>query len=69
MTQYNNLNVKLYNSELTKLRPGVKNRTEATLNLSWNEIGGSNDDTTFPYKLLSTDRQVSRLRKAFKNNL
>ena len=31
-------------------------------------IGDSNDKTNFPYELLLTDRQVSRLGKAFANN-
>ena len=31
-------------------------------------IGGSNDETNFPHKLLLTDRQVLNLRKAFTNN-
>ena len=31
-------------------------------------IGNSNDETNFPHKLLLTDRQVSKLRKAFMNN-
>ena len=28
----------------------------------------SNDETNFPHKLLLTDEQASRLRKAFANN-
>ena len=31
-------------------------------------IGDSNDEANFPHKLLLTDAQVSRLRKAFANN-
>ena len=31
-------------------------------------IGDPNDETNFPYELLLTDRQVSRLGKAFANN-
>ena len=31
-------------------------------------IGNSNDETNFPHKLLSTNRQVANLRKAFANN-
>ena len=31
MTQYNLLNVKLSNSEITKLKYGIKNGTEVTL--------------------------------------
>ena len=37
------------------------------LNLSSNEIGKSNDETSFPHKLLLTDTQVSKIRKAFAN--
>ena len=32
-------------------------------------IGDSNVETNFPYKLLLPDRQVSKSRKAFANNL
>ena len=57
------------NSQLNKLRSGIKNGTEITLNLSWNVIGDSNDETNFPHKLLLTDKQVSKLCKAFSYNL
>ena len=67
MTQHNTLNVKLSNAQLNKLKLGIKNGTELTLNLSSN--ADSNDETNFPQKLLLTDRQVLRLRKAFANNL
>ena len=33
MTQYNTLNLKLSNSRLNKLKSGLKNGTEITLNL------------------------------------
>ena len=65
MTQYNMLNVKLSNSQLNKLRSGIKNGTELTLNLSSNLIGNSNDETNFPHKILLTDTQVSKICKAF----
>ena len=52
-----------------KLKSGIKNGTEVTLNLSSNVIGEFSDKTNFPHYLLSTDRQVSRLRIAFVNNL
>ena len=62
MTQYNYLNVKLSNSQLSKLKSGIKNGTEENLNLSSNSIGNSNDETNFPHKLLLTDGiQVSRI--------
>ena len=65
MTQCNTLNVKLFNSQLNKLKSGIKNDTEVTLNLSWNLIGNSNDETNFPYNLLLIDTQVSRIPKVF----
>ena len=66
MTQYNSLNVKLSNSQLSKLKSAIKNETEIVLRLSSNMIG--NNETTFPHELLLTDRKVSNLRKSFVNN-
>ena len=45
MTQYNTLNVKLSNSQLNKLKPGIQDSTEVTLKLSTNVVGDSNDET------------------------
>ena len=67
MTKYNTLNMNLSNPQLNKLKLGIKNGTEVTLNLSSNVIGHSNDKTNFPHKLLLTDIQVSKLCKAFAN--
>ena len=47
MTHYNTLNVKLSNSQINKLKSGIKNETEVTLNLSSNLIGNSNDEIIF----------------------
>ena len=52
-----------------KLKPAIKNGTEVTLNLSSNLIGSSNYETNFPNKLLLTNTQVSKIRKAFANGL
>ena len=68
MSHYNTLNVKLTNSELNKLKRGIKNGTEATLNLSSNLSGNFIDETNFPYKILLTDTQVSKIFKAFANS-
>ena len=68
MTQYNSLNVKLSNSQLNKLKSGIKNETEVVLRLSPNMIDYSNDETNFPHKLLLNDRQVSNISKAFEDN-
>ena len=67
MTQYNLLKVKLSNSQLNKLKSSVKNRTEVTLNISSNTVADSDDEDNFPHKLLLTNTQVSKLRKAFAN--
>ena len=69
MTQYNNLNVKLSNSQLNKLKSAIKNETDVVLRLSSNMVGNSGDNTNFPHELLLTDRQVANIRKAFANNL
>ena len=36
MTQYDTLNIKLSNSQLKKLKSGIKNGTEVTLKMSLN---------------------------------
>ena len=69
MTQYNTLNAKLPNSQINKLKYGIKNETEVTLKLSSNVVGDSNDESNFPHKLLLTNTQVSIHRKAFANGL
>ena len=69
MTQYNNLNVKLSNPDLNKIKSGIKNGTKVSLNLSSNVIGGFNDATNFPHKLLLINTQDSRICKAFANGL
>ena len=58
MNQYNALNVKLCNSQLTKLKSEIKNGNQITLNISSNAVGQSNDETNFSHKLLLTNMQV-----------
>ena len=66
MTQYNSLNVKLSNSQLSKLKSSIKN--EIVLRISSNMVSNSNDNTNFPHELLLTNRQVANIRKAFAKN-
>ena len=66
MTQYNTLNVKLFNSQLNKIKFGKK--IKVTLKISSDVVGNSNDENKFPHKLLLTKTQVSRLRRAFGKN-
>ena len=55
MTQYNTLNVRLSNSQINKLKSGIKNDTEVTLKIPSNIVGGSNDRNNFPHNLLLTN--------------
>ena len=57
------MNVTLSDSQLNKLKSGIKNGTEVTLNLSSNVVGNTTNETDFPHKLLLTNTQISRLRK------
>ena len=68
MTQYNNLNVKLSNSQLNKLKSSIKNETDVVLRISSNMVSNSNDNTNFPHELFLTNRQVANVRKAFANH-
>ena len=68
MTQYNSLNLKLSNSQLSKLKSAIKNETDVVLRLSSNMIGNSDDNTNLPHELLLTNRPVANLRKAFAKN-
>ena len=68
MDRYNTLNLKFSDLQLNKLKSEIKNGTEVTFNLSSNLFSHSNDETNFAHKLLITNTQVSRLRKAFANN-
>ena len=67
MTQYNTLNIKFLNSQLNKLKSGIKHCTQVTLNLSSNAVVESNDQINFPLKSLLTNTQVSKTVKAFEN--
>ena len=51
------------NSQLNKLKSGIKNGTQENLNLSSNMV------TNFSHKLLLTNTQVPRIHKAFANGL
>ena len=55
MTQYNSLNAKLSNSQLSKLKSSMKNETDVVLRISSNMISNSNENNTnFPDELLLT---------------
>ena len=69
MTQFNSLNVKLSNSQVSKLKSSIKNETDVVLRISSNMVSNSNDyNTNFLHELLLTNRQVASIRKAFAKN-
>ena len=68
MIQCSTLNAKLFNSQLNELKSGMKNGSEVTLKASSNVAGDCNKENDFLHKLLLTDTQVSKLRKAFAND-
>ena len=51
MRKYHTLNADLSNSQLNKLKAGIKNGTQLTLNLSLNVVSEPNDENNFPHKL------------------
>ena len=56
------------NLQLNKLKSGTKTGTEVTLKISLNVAGESIDENNFSHKLLLTNTQFSKLRKAFVND-
>ena len=63
MAEYSNVNVKLSDSQLNKLKTAVKNKTRTTLRMNIKMFNGNN----LPHELLLTARQKAKLRNAFKN--
>ena len=53
------------NSQLNKLKSGIKNGTEVTWKISSNMVGDSNADNNFLHKLLLINIKVSKLHTAF----
>ena len=65
MVEYSQVNVKLSDTQLKKLRTGVKNKTGTTLRMSLKILDGND----LPHELLLTTRQKTKLRYAFNNNM
>ena len=62
-------NLKLSKSQVNKVKSAIKNEREVILRLSSNMISNSDDETNFPHKSWSTNRQLPNFRKVFVNNL
>ena len=65
MVEYSNVNSKLTDAQLKKLKRAVKNKTNATLRMSL-KIFNENDP---PHELLLTIRQKTKIKDAFNNNM
>ena len=56
------------NSQLNKIKSGLKNGTLKMFIKIHKNVTFDSDDNKFPHKLLLTNTQVSKFRKAFANN-
>ena len=65
MVEYSKFNVKLTDTQLKKLKTGVKDKTGTTLQMSLKMFNGND----LPHELLLTTRQKTKLRNAFNNNM
>ena len=64
-----NITLKLSTSQLNELKSGIKHVTEVTLKILLKIVVDSNDENNFTHRILLTNTQVSRLRKAFADNI
>ena len=65
MIEYTKVNVKLSDSQIRKLKDAVKDNAGTTLRISLTMFDGID----FPYELLLTRRQKTKLRNVFNNNM
>ena len=65
MVEYSNVNVKLSDNQLKKLKTAVINKTGSTLRINSKFFNGNN----LPHKLLLTTRQKTKIRNELNNNM
>ena len=65
MVEYSEVNVKLSDTQLKKLKDAVSNNTGTTLRIYLKMFNGNN----LPYELILTTRQKTKLRNTFNNNM
>ena len=65
MANYQEVKVKLTNTQLNKLKSAVKNKTGTILRLNQKNF----EDEELPQELFLTTRQTSKIRNAFTNNM
>ena len=65
MVEYSKVNVKLSDTQLKKLKTGVRYKTGITLIMNFKMFDGND----LPHEFLLTTRQKAKLRNAFNNNM
>ena len=65
MAEYNTVNAKLSNSQLSELKSAVKNKQGTTLRMNARMF----NETNLPHELLLTTRQTTKLRNAIENSM
>ena len=65
MVEYNEVNAKLSDAQIRKLKDAVKDNTGTTLRIKLKMFDGND----LPHELLLTTRQKTKLRNAFNNNM
>ena len=65
MVEYSKVNVKLLHRQLKQLKTAVKDKTGATLRMSFKMFDGND----LPHELLLTTRQKEKQRNAFNKNM
>ena len=65
MVEYNTINAKLSDSQLTKLKSNVKNKQGTTLRMSARMFSAN----SLPHELLLTTRQTTNLTNAIENDM
>ena len=65
MVEYSNVNIKLSNTQLKKIKTAVENKTGTALRMNLKMFNGND----LPHELLLTTRQETKLRNSFNNNM
>ena len=65
MIEYNKINIKLPDLQVSKLKAAVKNSEGATLRINSKMLNSDN----LPHELFLTQRQITKLRNAIENNM
>ena len=65
MIEYNKINIKLSNLQLSRFKTAVKNNQGTTIRIRAKNFNSDN----LPHELLLTQRQITKLENSIKNNM